>query len=215
MEVILGAGYDTSADIWSLACMAFELATGDYLFEPHSGDYYSRDEDHIAHIIELLGPIPKHVALSGKFSREYFNKRGELLHIGNLRPWDLYSVLTQKYSWSSRDAKNFQDFLTPMLDYDVKRRATALDCLNHPWILNSVFADYEISSSRDRRRSEEKSRKSNSRGDYDSDGEEQEPTSSRYVEQEEEEVRIKSSGSRRSQDKEHSKPKSSRSHKNK
>lgn len=23
---------------------AFELATGDYLFEPHSGDDYSRDE---------------------------------------------------------------------------------------------------------------------------------------------------------------------------
>ena len=35
--------------------MAFELATGDYLFEPHSGENYSRDEDHIAHIIELLG----------------------------------------------------------------------------------------------------------------------------------------------------------------
>ena len=31
--------------------MDFELATGDYLFEPHSGDYYSRDEDHIAHMI--------------------------------------------------------------------------------------------------------------------------------------------------------------------
>jgi len=76
-EVIIGAEYDTSADMWSLACMAFELATGDYLFEPHSGDYYSRDEDHIAHIIELIGPIPKHISLSGKYSREYFNKRGK------------------------------------------------------------------------------------------------------------------------------------------
>ncbi|KQK85202.1 hypothetical protein AAES_42090 [Amazona aestiva] len=55
--------------------MAFELATGDYLFEPHSGEDYSRDEDHIAHVIELLGEIPRHVALGGRFSREFFNRR--------------------------------------------------------------------------------------------------------------------------------------------
>ncbi|CAF0721786.1 unnamed protein product [Brachionus calyciflorus] len=138
LEVIVGASYDTSADIWSLACMAFELATGDYLFEPHSGDYYSRDEDHLAHVIELLGQIPKHIALSGKFSKEFFNKKGELLHISNLRPWDIFSVLTQKYSWSSEDARNFADFLTPMLAYDTKKRATALECLNHPWISTSI-----------------------------------------------------------------------------
>lgn len=55
---------------------AFELATGDYLFEPHSGEDYTRDEDHIAHFIELLGPIPKQLAMVGKYSREFFNKRG-------------------------------------------------------------------------------------------------------------------------------------------
>lgn len=58
--------------------MAFELATGDYLFEPHSSEEYSRDDDHLAHIIELLGPIPKHIAFAGKYSKEFFNKRGKL-----------------------------------------------------------------------------------------------------------------------------------------
>ena len=43
--------------------------------------------DHIAHIIELLGPIPRHIALSGRFSQEVFNRRGELRHIQHLRPW--------------------------------------------------------------------------------------------------------------------------------
>lgn len=43
-EVLLGAKYSTSADMWSFACIVFELATGDFLFDPHSGDDYDRDE---------------------------------------------------------------------------------------------------------------------------------------------------------------------------
>lgn len=43
-EVILGSKYSTSADLWSFACICFELATGDVLFDPHSGDNYDRDE---------------------------------------------------------------------------------------------------------------------------------------------------------------------------
>jgi hypothetical protein len=48
----------------------------------------------------------------------------------------MYSVLTQKYSWSTREARAFADFLTPMLQYDTKQRATAWQSLNHPWVLN-------------------------------------------------------------------------------
>lgn len=134
LEVLIGAGYGTSSDIWSVACMAFELATGDYLFEPHSGEAYSRDEDHIAHIIELLGKIPKHVIDEGKQSPQFFNKRGELRNINSLKPWLLYDVLREKYKWSEDDAKAFTDFLLPMLEFDKNIRATASKCLQHPWL---------------------------------------------------------------------------------
>lgn len=43
-EVLLGSKYSTPADLWSFACICFELATGDVLFDPHSGDNYDRDE---------------------------------------------------------------------------------------------------------------------------------------------------------------------------
>ncbi|XP_076247924.1 SR splicing factor protein kinase isoform X2 [Calliopsis andreniformis] len=134
LEVLLRSGYDTSADIWSTACMAFELATGDYLFEPHSGKDYCRDEDHLAHIIELLGDIPKHIALSGKNSKIYFNKKGELKHITGLKPWGLFEVLIEKYDWSPREAREFEEFLIPMLEFDPSMRVTAAECLKHPWL---------------------------------------------------------------------------------
>lgn len=134
LEVILGAGYDTSADIWSTACMVFELATGDYLFEPHSGDTYTRDEDHIAHIIELLGPIPRQIVFRGTYPTYTFNRNGELRNITGLKPWGLMDVLVEKYEWSKREAEAFTAFLKPMLEFDPAKRATAAECLQHEWL---------------------------------------------------------------------------------
>ena len=42
VQVLLGAPYSTPADMWSLACMTFELATGELLFDPKSGRDYDR-----------------------------------------------------------------------------------------------------------------------------------------------------------------------------
>ncbi|BFF96860.1 SRSF protein kinase 3 [Drosophila madeirensis] len=139
IEVLLGAPYNYTADIWSTACLAFELATGDYLFDPHAGESYSRDEDHLAHIVELLGSIPQSVILRGKHGLKYFTSYGNLRNITKLKPWSLMNVLVEKYDWDPVEAKKFSDFLLPMLEYNPVIRASAAECLQHPWLEQEEF----------------------------------------------------------------------------
>jgi len=133
-ETIINAGYDTSADIWSLACMIFELITGDYLFDPKASEEYPRDEDHLALFVELLGPIPPKLVVRGRRSPTYFNRRYELRHIKSLRFWGLEDVLQQKYHMHRVEAKNLASFLIPMVSLLPEDRATAQRMLEHPWL---------------------------------------------------------------------------------
>ncbi|KAK6942697.1 Protein kinase domain, partial [Dillenia turbinata] len=132
-EVILGSKYSTSADLWSFACICFELATGDVLFDPHSGDNFDRDEDHLALMMELLGMMPRKIALGGRYSRDFFNRYGDLRHIRRLRFWPLNKVLIEKYEFSEKDANDMAEFLVPILDFVPEKRPTAAQCLLHPW----------------------------------------------------------------------------------
>ncbi|GAB1200439.1 hypothetical protein APSETT444_009812 [Aspergillus pseudonomiae] len=140
-EVILGSKWGASTDVWSMACMVFELITGDYLFDPQSGTKYGKDDDHIAQIIELLGPFPKSLCLSGKWSQEIFNRKGELRNIHRLRHWALPDVLREKYHFSAEESMRISEFLLPMLEIPPERRANAGGMASHAWMKDTAGMD--------------------------------------------------------------------------
>ncbi|KAI5001047.1 hypothetical protein ZWY2020_011006, partial [Hordeum vulgare] len=83
-EVLLGSKYSTSVDLWSFACICFELASGDVLFDPHSGDNFDRDEvfftfDDLLIFLKFLG------IYSQDFSNPTFNIIANIIFIMRLK----------------------------------------------------------------------------------------------------------------------------------
>ncbi|KAH7097119.1 kinase-like protein [Auriculariales sp. MPI-PUGE-AT-0066] len=149
-EVILGAKWGPTADIWSAACLFFELLTGgDYLFDPASGARYTKDDDHLAQIIELVGDFPKSLALAGRFSSQFFNRRGELRHITKLRFWPLEDVLADKYMLPREQAQLIASVLSPMMRLHPDKRASAREMLGHRWLVNVPIGPVSIGGTLD------------------------------------------------------------------
>lgn len=63
-----------------------------------------------------------------------WSSAGDLRHITKLKPWGLLEVLIDKYEWPREEAECFADFLLPMLELVPEKRATAAECLRHPWL---------------------------------------------------------------------------------
>lgn len=61
--------------------------------------------------MELLGRMPRKVASTGKYAKDFFNRHGELRHIKKLRFWPLEAVLVDKYDMSRAEV----GFLLPQL----------------------------------------------------------------------------------------------------
>ncbi|CAD8082668.1 unnamed protein product [Paramecium primaurelia] len=133
-ESIIQAQYSTNTDIWSLACVTFEILTNDYLFNPEGEDEEEEMDDLLAMMIELIGP-PKSTFLSkGKRSSQYFEKNGDLKRIKELQKFTLSNTLIKDYDFEENEAKNLEDFILFALKWDPLDRPSSLNMFMHPWL---------------------------------------------------------------------------------
>jgi serine/threonine-protein kinase SRPK3 len=159
-EVIIGRrDWDRKVDVWSIACIVFELATGDYLFDPPDGSP-NKDQDHICQVISLTNPhYDRRWVMGGRQSSRIFDEYGQspvpLLRYGfrannrlkigdiprerRLKFQTLPQRLEEQYHLEPKLAKELSDFLLPMLEFEPCNRATAKEMGEHPWLANTAF----------------------------------------------------------------------------
>jgi serine/threonine-protein kinase SRPK3 len=83
---------------------------------------------------ELLGKTLKRQALGGKHSKNFFDTKGNLKHIKQLKFWPVQDVLREKYHFKKEEADAIVEFMMPLLKFDPKSRATAVDALRSKWL---------------------------------------------------------------------------------
>jgi serine/threonine protein kinase len=139
-EVLLGLPYGTSADMWSLACMAFELATRHYLFQPSIDDSDTEtsenhiiiDAIHLSMIEEVVGAIPMDWAREG-MQYDQLYQDGKLIARHHDHMPCVFDLLV-RFGVCSRDASELAEFLENILAIIPSQRATAEEMWMSPFL---------------------------------------------------------------------------------
>ncbi|KZS96169.1 kinase-like protein [Sistotremastrum niveocremeum HHB9708] len=136
--ILWRSDWDAKVDVWSVACLVFELLTSEFLFDPqHRTGVFNKNDDHMAMIIELLGddyPFDLEFKMGGKISHELFTSKGELRYIHDLKKWPLRRVMIEKYLYQPAEAQALCDFLLPMLAIHPRDRASASEMIVNEWL---------------------------------------------------------------------------------
>lgn len=134
-EIILDFNYGYACDMWSLACVVFELLTGFVLFEPLDIPV-NRDIHHLFLMEKYLGPMPIAMKKASKRKRFLFDERRGY-HIKNaakIKHDCLKNRLVKNFLIDEKDVDEIYDFLMCGLEYDPSKRLTANEMLKHPWL---------------------------------------------------------------------------------
>ncbi|KAF8058511.1 kinase-like domain-containing protein [Lyophyllum atratum] len=136
-EIIMGAPYESSADIWILGCLIYELLTGESLFDPQFQTLdlgLTSEESHLIQMIEIFGPFHPEMLDACPKADQWFTDTCTLRIETTYYPVTLETILQARIE--ADDVASTAAFLEMVLQLDPKERFKARDLINHPWFMS-------------------------------------------------------------------------------
>ncbi|KAH9939747.1 kinase-like domain-containing protein [Epithele typhae] len=135
-EVILGRRWGQPIDIWALGCLAAELLLHRPLFDPGDNEDDATDSEHLAQMVEVLGPFSQGALAKCPLTNTFFNANGSLnsagggrrVHVPSLR----HSLAQVGLTGTTLDEVDV--LLRRMLALDPDGRPTASELLDDPFV---------------------------------------------------------------------------------
>jgi len=129
-EVVIGFGGSQFADVWSVGCIIFEIATGFKMFDTHSS------HEHLAMMQRILGQIPSTLVKKSKL--KYFSngklkwdEESERQVMRKVKPLLEYIPMEKR---GNEDWEELFQMISQMLRYEPSKRITLAECLENPFL---------------------------------------------------------------------------------
>ena len=132
-EIILGAPYDRSIDMWSLGCIIAELYNGFPLF---SGD---TEQEQLSLVMQVWGYPPLDLIQMSKRKDLFFDQMGHAHPISDSQTNE--PLIPNSKAMSSlivSEDRNFIKFIDACLHWDPKLWLTPSEALRHEWIMEGI-----------------------------------------------------------------------------
>ncbi len=134
-ENILNSFYNEKADIWVIGCMLYEVLNGNSLFDlrDYNLDSMEKDRKHMAQMYDVLGKMPKELAMDCEFSEDIFDAKGRIIKNKGIEQRDIKSEIRERIKMEENEIDTIHDLIFKILNYDYKIRPTCQEILNHKW----------------------------------------------------------------------------------
>lgn len=134
-EVLIGAPWDKTVDLWNLGALVPELFRAIRVFSGDNAQGQYELKEHLAEIVHLCGPFPKTLLdKSGTDIQEMFDDHGRVkdLQMPSDRPTLTSEVFAPDMDQYDRD--EFVAFMQSLMKIDPADRPTPEDLLRGPWL---------------------------------------------------------------------------------